>query len=130
LGGKPQLLLSGHHQVVSYNPRTGDKLWHSEGPADVCANTVVTSGEVIFASGGYPQTAIMAIRGDGNGEVIWKKDFKCYVPSMLVDEDRLVVPLDQGVVRCFSTATGAELWSKRLGGDITASPVLADGKIL
>jgi outer membrane protein assembly factor BamB len=115
LAGKPQLLLSGHRQVVSYNPRTGDKLWQADGPADVCANTIVTKGDLLFASGGYPQAAVMAIRGDGSGQLVWKKDFKCYVPSMLVDG--------------LSTETGAELWSKRLGGDITASPVLADEKI-
>ena len=48
---------------------------------------------------------------------------------MLVDGDRLLVPLDQGILRCLSTETGTDLWSKRLGGDITASPVLADEKI-
>lgn len=129
VAGKTQLLLSGHKKVVSYNPANGEKLWESEGPATVCANTLAWSGDLVFASGGYPEQAVLAIKADGSGEVVWRKDWKCYVPSLLVDGDRLTVPQDNGVVRCVEAATGDELWSKRLGGDITASPVLAGGHI-
>ena len=125
VAGKTQLLLSGHKKVVSYNPDNGEKLWESEGPATVCANTLAWSGDLVFASGGYPEQAVMAIKGDGSDEVVWQKDWKCYVPSLLVDGERLIVSQDNGVVRCVKAATGDELWSKRLGGDITASPVLS-----
>jgi outer membrane protein assembly factor BamB len=129
IAGKTQLLLPGQDQVISYNPADGEKLWQCPGPATVCANTMAWSGDLVFASGGYPQRATWAIKADGSGQVVWKKNWKCYVPSMLIDGDRLIVPQDDGIVHCVEAATGKELWTKRLGGDLTASPVLADGKL-
>ena len=68
------------------------------------------------------------MKADGSGTVVWQKKWKCYVPSMLVDDERLIVPQDDGIVHCVEAATGNELWSKRLG-DITASPVLAGDQL-
>lgn len=129
VAGKPQLLMASQQQVVSYNPKAGEKLWQAEGPADVCANTLAWNDELVFASGGYPQPCVMAIKADGSGEVVWRQKYKCYVPSLLVDQERLIVPLDQGIVRCLDARTGDSLWFTRLGGDITSSPVLAGGNI-
>ena len=36
---------------------------------------------------------------------------------------------DDGVASCLDAKTGRELWSKRLGGKFSASPLYADGKI-
>jgi outer membrane protein assembly factor BamB len=37
--------------------------------------------------------------------------------------------LDAGIAVCWNAATGAEQWKARLGGNYSASPVLADGTI-
>jgi len=129
VAGQAQLLLPGQGKVVSYNPSSGDKLWECEGPATFCANTMCASGDLVFASGGYPQQNTWAIKADGSGTIIWRKNWKCYVPSMLIDGERLFVPHDNGVLHCVEAATGKELWSKRLGGDLTSSPVLAGGNL-
>ncbi len=128
--GKPsQLLLSGQDKVISYDPLTGDKLWECAGPSTVAANTMCSRGDLVFASGGYPQRNVFAIKADGSGEIVWRKPWKCYVPSMLVDGERLVIPQDDGVLHVVEAATGKELWTKRVGGDLTSSPVLAGGKL-
>lgn len=129
VAGTMQLILHGQDKVVSYNPATGDKLWECEGPATVCANTMCWSGDLVFVSGGYPQQNTWAIKADGSGLIVWRKSWKCYVPSMLVDGDLLFVPQDNGVLHCVDATTGEEHWTKRLGGDVTSSPVLADGKL-
>jgi outer membrane protein assembly factor BamB len=61
--------------------------------------------------------------------VIWATDFKVYVPSPLVVGDRLFVVQDTGIARCLNANTGEEIWTKRLGGDFSASPVLAGDMI-
>ncbi|MDX1945940.1 MAG: PQQ-binding-like beta-propeller repeat protein [Pirellulaceae bacterium] len=129
VAGKTQLLLAGQEKVVSYDPLTGKKHWEAEGPATVCANQLAWNDELIFVSGGYPQRATWAMKADGSGEVVWKKNWKCYVPSMVVAEGRLIVPQDDGIVHCVEAASGKELWFKRLG-EMSASPVLVDGKLL
>jgi outer membrane protein assembly factor BamB len=90
---------------------------------------MVWSGDLVFASGGYPERSVMAIKADGSGEVVWEKRIKCYVPSMLIDGERLLVPEDDGILHCLEAATGKELWKQRLGGSVTSSPVLADGNL-
>jgi outer membrane protein assembly factor BamB len=125
IAGKPQVILTGQKTVISYNPLTGDKLWQTEGPAMVCANTPAWRGDLVFVSGGYPQSGVWAIKVDGSGQIVWQKTFKCYVPSLLVDGDRLIVTQDEGIVRCLDADSGEELWQKRLGGSMTSSPVKA-----
>jgi hypothetical protein len=123
------LLLSGQDKVISYDPLTGDKLWECAAPSTVAANTMCWNDDLVFTSGGYPQRNVFAIKADGSGQIVWRKPWKCYVPSMLVDGDRLIIPQDDGVLHVVEAATGKELWTKRVGGDLTSSPVLAGGKL-
>jgi outer membrane protein assembly factor BamB len=48
---------------------------------------------------------------------------------MLVVGDELYMVADNGVASCFDARTGKQHWQKRIGGNFSASPVLADGKI-
>lgn len=129
VAGKTQLLLSGQDQIVSYNPETGKTLWTSRGPASTTANTMAFGDDVVYASGGYPQNHLMAVKADGSGEVIWENDRKGYVPSLLLDRGRLYLAQDDGIVRCFNASSGVEIWVRRLGGGFSASPVLAGEQI-
>jgi hypothetical protein len=129
VAGHTQLLLSGQDSIVSYNPDNGQVLWTSDGPASTTANTMVWNEQLVFASGGYPQNNVMAIRADGSAEVVWQKRIKDYVPSLLLVEDRLYVIQDDGILRCLKADSGDQLWTKRLGGNFSASPVLAGGNI-
>ncbi|HMC88998.1 MAG TPA: PQQ-binding-like beta-propeller repeat protein, partial [Gemmataceae bacterium] len=52
-----------------------------------------------------------------------------YVPTMLTYGEHLYVVNDKGVASCHVAATGEKVWTHRLGGDVTASPILIDGKI-
>jgi outer membrane protein assembly factor BamB len=134
IGDRHQLLLSGGYVTTSYDPLTGRQLWQCEGPTQVMANTMAVSGELVFASGGYPDKEILAIRAsdsaDSAGGVVWRtKEGVAYVPSPLAVDGRLYVVTDNGVANCFAAETGKVLWKKRLGGDFTASPVFSHGKI-
>ena len=129
LNGQEQLLMSGHNKVHSYDPATGKKLWSSRGPAKTTANTLVWHKGLVFASGGYPENRIMAIQADGTGKMAWENKKKIYVPSMLVTNSCLFAIQDNGVAHCYDPQTGAALWTKRLGGPFSSSPVLADGNI-
>jgi outer membrane protein assembly factor BamB len=48
---------------------------------------------------------------------------------MLVAGDELYFVSDNGVGSCVDARTGKVHWTKRLGGDYSASPVLAGGRI-
>jgi hypothetical protein len=129
IAGRDQLLMSGQKKVISYDPANGKSLWQSTGPATATANTMAWNDQLVFASGGYPQRNIMAIRADGSGDIAWESPIKVYVPSMLVIKDHLFVIQDDGIARCFQANTGKLIWKQRLGGGFSASPTYADGHI-
>jgi hypothetical protein len=130
IDGVDQLLLSGHNEVSSYNPANGQLRWKSRGPAATTANTIGWHQGVVFASGGWPEQNLMAVRADGSGEIVWEKGIKAYVPSPLVINDRLIVTQDANIVRCYDPQTGKELWVERLGRrGYSASPT-AVGEIV
>lgn len=126
IAGKEMLLFSGQNSTTAYDPDLGTPLWTCEGPANTTANTVAWNDDLVFSSGGYPQQQFLAIRPDGNGaKVVWKEEFKAYVPSPLVIGDRVLAITDNGVAYCLAADSGKLAWKQRLdGGDFTASPIL------
>ena len=136
LAGRDQLILHGAYRTTSYDPASGEEIWRCDGPTMTCASTIAFSDTHVFASGGYPDKVILAIRADGTGDVTdthvdWQaKRGVAYVPSPLYHDGRLYVVNDDGIATCFDAESGKQLWKGRLpGGGVTASPVLVDGKI-
>ena len=50
-------------------------------------------------------------------------------PSPLLVDDELYVVSDGGVASCTDARTGEVYWQQRLGGNFSASPIHADGRI-
>ena len=50
-------------------------------------------------------------------------------PGLLLVDDLLFTIDDNGVAGCFQAADGKEVWRERVGGNYSASPVYADGRI-
>ena len=123
LDGKDQLVMQGCDLVTSYDPRSGEKLWEVEGATTECVTTIVSDGERIFVSGGYPRNHVQAIKADGSGETAWENGARVYVPSMIVHDGHLYAIQDGGIAMCWDSATGKEQWKQRVGGDFTASLV-------
>jgi outer membrane protein assembly factor BamB len=130
LAGKPQLILQGMAEVSSYDPATGKLLWSCEGPAEVTGCTPACSDRLVFATGGFPEKEILAIRADGAGDVtkthvVWRTgQGVSYVPSPVYHDGKLYVVNDTGTATCFEAATGKRLWQGRVAGAFSSSPVL------
>jgi outer membrane protein assembly factor BamB len=52
-----------------------------------------------------------------------------FVPSAILVGDYFYAVDDHGIATCLEAKTGKQAWRKRFGGDFTASPVAADGRI-
>jgi len=129
LNGRQQLIMTGCDLVSSYNPVTGEKLWEIKGATTECVTTTVTDGVHVYSSGGYPKNHVSAIRADGSGKIAWSNNIRVYVPSMIVSKGYLYAIADAGVLYCWKSDTGEEMWKGRLGGTFSASLALADGKL-
>jgi outer membrane protein assembly factor BamB len=61
--------------------------------------------------------------------VAWKYKQAPAKPSPLLINRQLYLFSDSGIATCLDARTGKEIWSERIGGDYSASPVFADGRI-
>jgi len=136
-GGRAQIIVPGADWVYSYDPATGKELWKaaygmlgfSTVPRPVFANGLA------FISTSYMQPRLLAVRYDGSGDVTkthvaWQLDGQFpQKPSMLTVGDDLYLINDKGIAMCLETGTGKEVWKQRLGGQYSASPLFADGRI-
>ena len=129
VAGKDQLLVSGGNQVASYDPATGKVLWTTPGTTAATCGTMVWDGDIVIASGGYPKPETIAIKADGSGTVLWKNGQKCYEQSMLTHNGYVYALTDVGVMYCWRASDGNEMWTQRLAGPVSSSPVLVGGHI-
>jgi outer membrane protein assembly factor BamB len=135
LAGRPQLIVSGTGSTTAYDPDTGAEVWTCRGPSEVTGCTPAFTGSLVFASGGFPEKELLAIRPDGRGDVsashvAWRAARGVtYVPSPLYHDGLLYVVDDTGIATCFDAATGKPVWRERLEGAFTSSPVLAGGRV-
>lgn len=130
IGGRDQLVMSGSGHVASFDPNTGAMIWKVDGPTEQFVASMVFDGERFILAAGYPTHHVMAIRGDGVGDVTtthiaWHVDqyVRCYVPSPVLVGDRLFVADDRGTANCFDSTDGTRHWQARLAGAFNASLV-------
>ena len=67
---------------------------------------------------------------DGKPALAWesKRGFP-YVPTMLALGEHLYWVNDAGIAACYVARTGENVWTERLGGNVTSSPILVDGRV-
>jgi len=151
LDGKPVLLSSGAKAHYAYDPMTGDEFWRVEERSchSASGRAVVGQGSV-FVTAGFSRGTLLAINpgkigGPGPKVIDASDDTKgapdqLYLawkslrnvpnkPSLLLVNDLLFMIDDNGVASCVEAKTGTAIWRERVGGNYSASPVYAEGRI-
>ncbi|MEZ6115035.1 MAG: PQQ-binding-like beta-propeller repeat protein [Pirellulaceae bacterium] len=64
-----------------------------------------------------------------DSHVAWTLEKGPHNPSAIVVGNEVYVVNDKGIATCLDIASGKEHWQKRLGGNFSASPLYADGKL-
>ena len=138
--GKPQLICASQAMgIMSLNPHTGDRNWaNGSFPLRTVASPVYGNGLLIASCGqggryGVSQIAVDAtgkLDDKGQPKIVWeRKKLIPYVPTPIVYEGHLYEWSDEGIVSCVSLKDGSDVWSKRIGGNYSGSPLCIDGKI-
>lgn len=134
--GQDQLIVPSAQWVVSYSPLTGKEIWrvdHGDGFSTI-PRPVYGNG-LVYICTGYSRSQILAIRIDGKGDVTnshvaWRAGRQIpRNPSPLLAGELLFVISDNGICTCFDAITGKTHWQQRIGGNYSASPVLANGHV-
>jgi outer membrane protein assembly factor BamB len=134
--GKPILLSSGAKAHYAYDPATGRELWRFEELAQHSASTrpVVGHGLAYFQTG-FSKGQLLAVKLGGSGvlkeeDLAWRqKKSVPNKPSMILGGDLLFMIDDGGIASCVDAKTGAPRWTERVGGNMSASPIHAAGRI-
>lgn len=132
--GREELVVNGPGGIVAYDPKTGETRWHCERTELFGEPTVAYDDELLFAVSGRPGP-LLAIRRGGAGNVTdsrvaWSAKRRSRdLSSPIVVGGVLFAAAMNGVAVAYDPRGGAELWKERLGGDVTASPVAADGLV-
>jgi outer membrane protein assembly factor BamB len=136
VNGQPQVISPGSGVVCAFDPKSGRELWrarYGEGYS-VIPRPVFGHG-MIFIATGYDTPTVMAIRADGKGDVTdthvaWTlKKGAPNTPSLLLVGDELYMVSDGGIGSCVDAKTGRVHWQERIGGNYSASPIHAGGRI-
>jgi outer membrane protein assembly factor BamB len=136
INGRWEMISLGAKAAYSYDPLTGKELWRVEERAQHSASTRPVLGfGMIFFPTGFSAGQLLAVRTGGNGlitdtHVAWRvKRSVSNKPSILLIDDLIYMIGDAGVATCVEAKTGQQVWQQRIGGEYSASPVYADGKI-
>jgi outer membrane protein assembly factor BamB len=145
-GARPELVTNSPRFIRGYDPATGEELWRLGRSSNITAPTPVFDRDLIVVmSGRRPNAPIFVLkagaRGDitlpagatGGGAVVWtRENAGSYMPTPIIQDGRLYVLKNQGILTCWDLRTGTQVYEQRLPGVVSgfsASPVAADGRL-
>jgi outer membrane protein assembly factor BamB len=136
VGGRPLLLSLGGKATYGYDPLTGKEIWRLEERKSHSASTVPAVGHgMAFYPTGFDASQLMAVRMDGQGDVtathvVWRLGRGVpQKPSVLLLGDTIFMINDGGIATMVNALTGEVIWTARVGGSYSASPISAAGRI-
>jgi outer membrane protein assembly factor BamB len=136
VGDRDQVVSVGAYRTAAYDPRSGREIWrvsYRDGFSNV-PRPVYGHG-LVFIATGFQQPSLIAVRADGMGDVtrthtVWAQQRAApLTPSPLLVDDVLYTVSDIGIGAALDARTGVPFWMQRLGGNYSASPVFADGRV-
>ena len=144
-GDQPQLVVASNaHGLTSLDPATGRIIWETRCfPRRTVSSPILAGGHVVCTCGeGGGDNLLVAVTppaappAEGAAplmpEPVYTLDRSVapYVPTPLCSGERLYLWGDRGVVTCVDAATGAIRWRGRVGGNFSASPIVAGGAVI
>lgn len=137
---QPQLICaSGALGLASLNPYNGRLNWMTgefPPPRRTVASPILADGLLIQSCGGGGKGNVLIAVDPSEPENATKDRIRYkrekvlpYVPTPISYQGHLYLWNDNGVVSCVKTSTGENLWTIRVGGNYSGSPICIDGRV-
>jgi outer membrane protein assembly factor BamB len=133
--GRQMLVSPTSKACLVFDPVTGHELWRVRYPGFSTAARPLWGNGLLYINTGFPRGEFVAVKPDGRGDVTdshiaWqaKKNLPS-MPSSILTNGLLFSVNDEGVATCLDAQSGSYVWEKRIGGNFSASLLLADGRI-
>lgn len=135
-GRRPQVVTEAGDVVQGFDARSGERLWTGQVVGEGKVPSPVIGDGMVFTAGGWGgRSSIKAFRLGGSGDLgetslVWEqRKGMPNVPSMVFQSPYLYAVTDGGIASCLHGADGRLVWQERVGGNFSASPFLADGRL-
>lgn len=133
--GHEELISMGAYRVSGLNPQTGVELWWVDIPGFSNVTRPVYGHGLLYLATGFMKPEFWAIRPGGRGDVTathvaWKVSRQApQKPAPLLVGDEVYMVSDNGILTCMDARTGSLHYSERIGGEFSASPLAAKGRL-
>jgi outer membrane protein assembly factor BamB len=134
--GDAQIISNGGDVVQGFDAKTGKLLWTSESKGESPVPSPVLGHDVVFTACGWGgRESIKAFKLGGEGDLkesnmLWEqRKGMSHIPSYLYLKPHLFTIKEDGVAMCLKDDTGEIVWQERVGGNFSASPFSAEGRI-
>ena len=135
VAGKTQAVIPGAQWVAGYDPQNGTEIWradHGDG-FSVTPMAIYEAGMIVFSTG-YGRTEFVGIDPTGTGDVTrthlkWRTRNAPTMPSFVARDGSIYAITDKGILNRLDARTGEMQQRKRIGGNFSASPILAAGHL-
>jgi len=122
--GRDELVVALPLRLVALAPRTGEQLWHCEGP-NIGAYSSPFQGEgfVAYAGSGF-RNNLMVVQPGGRGDVtkthrLWLQPLansQGHLGAGVIFQGHIYLVNTAGIAECFELKTGKTIWTERLTG--------------
>lgn len=130
--GRTEILSAGSGMIGAYAPEDGRLLWkvtYGEG-FSVVPRPILADG-IAYVATGYSVPKLIAIRlGKASGDVTkthiaWEVTRRMpKTPSMIATHGQILALDDTGTLTSLNTKSGEPVWTEKLPGNFSASPIL------
>ena len=136
--GKTQIVdANTGNGMFGLDAKTGRMLWNIDVFEMRCCSTPLVLGDLAIASSGSGGGGnhLVAVRiptkaGEQPKQVYRIDRGAPYVPTPVLRGNRLFMVDDKGIASCVAATTGDVVWSKRVGGNFSSSPVVIGERLL
>jgi len=135
VNGRQQLISPTSKATIAYDPINGDELWRVLYDEFSATGQPFYDGKTLYVNTGFGKAHLLAIDPTGTGDITdthvkWTAPKGIGSKSSQLLHDGLIYNVhDAGVASCLDASSGEEVWSERLGGQFSASPLMAGGHI-
>lgn len=135
VAGQLQVVAPGSDCVLALDPATGETIWDVRYEGYSVVPKPVYHRGLVFISTSFDNSKMLAIRPTGKGivtetHVAWQLDRNVPKTPSMIAHDGLVYSIsDDGIATCVEAESGELVYRKRIGGNYSASPLLAGDKL-
>jgi outer membrane protein assembly factor BamB len=129
------MITTASRALFAYDPQSGRELWKLTHRGWSIAPRPVYHEGLLYSVIDFDHPELWAVRPDGGGEreedaVVWRfSEGAPSTPSFLLIGGSVLFVNDDGVAVCLDAKSGEPVWRERLGGNFSASPICADGRV-